>query len=56
MSDKLHTLKEINLDAARYRWLRENHDTLYFWMHRQTEAPDFNKFDAYIDSELARDD
>lgn len=24
MSDRMHTLKEINLDAARYRWVREN--------------------------------
>ena len=61
MSDKLHTLKEINLDAARYRWLR-NHNMVISFYDENFECRDGmwggldgEQLDSMIDMELALD-
>ena len=46
------TLKQLMLDAARYRWLRDNFDELdieSIWMMGRDE------FDLFVDSELEKE-
>lgn len=49
-----HTLQELNLDAARYRWARENVRRISFWV--SNGMPLEKEFlDQFIDQELGRD-
>lgn len=47
-----HTLQELNLDAARYRWIRENF-AVVDWSSFLDDDSDLDKF---VDAELACDD
>lgn len=56
-SEMMHTLQELNLDAARYRWVRSNPFQFLDWVdsypHHIVSESGCN---AYVDKELARDE
>ena len=51
---EFYTLKELNLDAARYRWVRDNLSNL--WWDSGWCGPKPEDIDSHIDKELARDE
>ena len=53
--DRIHTLKEINLDAARYRWIAERPMRIAKLEDHCMQYASREELDAYIDAELALD-